>query len=72
MLPEGCAADIGVKSSNYRVADIHLRGHLIATFTLLEQSKCFSLCVPGHIGWGVIALGEFYSSRRSCDIILKV
>jgi hypothetical protein len=52
MLPGGSAADIGVKPCNGRVADIHLRGHLIARFTLLEQSKDISLCSTGHISWG--------------------
>ena len=52
MSPEGSAADIGVKLSDYRVAVIHLRGHLIAKFTILEQIKLFSPCVPGHIYWG--------------------
>ena len=52
MSPEGSAADIGVKLSDYRVAIIHLRGHLIAKFTIPEQIELFSLCVPGHICWG--------------------
>ena len=34
----GSAADIRVKPSNHRVADMHLRGHLIARFTSMEQS----------------------------------
>ena len=33
MLPEGSAADLRVKPSNHRVADIHPRDHLIAIFT---------------------------------------
>ena len=49
MQPEGSAADIEVKPSDNRVADVHLRGHPIAKFTILDQSKVFSLCVPGHI-----------------------
>ena len=49
-LPGGSAADIGVKPCDSRVADIHLRGHLIARFTLLEQNKDISLCSTRHIG----------------------
>ena len=52
MLAGGSAADTGVKPSDHRVADIHLRSHLIAKFTLWEQSKQFSLCTPRHICWG--------------------
>ena len=52
MLPEGSAADIGVNPSDYRVADIHPGGHLLARCTILEKSKDISLCSTGHIGWG--------------------
>jgi len=52
MQPEGSAADLKVKPSNHRVADIHLRDHLIAIFTYEKQSKHFSLCSTGHICWG--------------------
>ena len=51
MLPEGCAADIRVNPSDHRVADSHPRGHLVARFTCLEQSKDNSLCSTGHVGW---------------------
>ena len=43
MPPGGGAAGIGVKPCNSRVVDINLRGHLIARFTCLEQSKHVSL-----------------------------
>ena len=36
----------------HRVADIHLRGHLIARFTSVEQSKDISLWSTRHIGEG--------------------
>jgi len=52
MLPGGSAADIVVNPCNSRVVDNHLRGHLIAKFTFLEQSKPFSLCFTGHICGG--------------------
>ena len=45
MLSEGSA----VTSSDHRVADVHLRGHLIARFTSVEQSKDISLWSTGHI-----------------------
>ena len=35
--PGGGAADIGVNPCNYRVGDIHLRGHLIARFACMEK-----------------------------------
>ena len=50
-MPGGNAADIRVKPSDYRVADIHLGGHLIARFTFLEQNKDISLCCARHIAW---------------------
>ena len=49
MLPGGSAADIRVKPSDSRVADIHPRGQLIASFTFLEQRKYLSLCFTGLI-----------------------
>ena len=49
MLSEGSAAGMRVTSSDHRVADIHLRGHLIARFTSVEQSKDISLWFTGHI-----------------------
>ena len=49
MLSEGSAAGMRVNSSDHRVADIHLRGHLIARFTSVEQSKDISLWSTGHI-----------------------
>src|SRR5258706_14265357 len=49
MPPGGGAADIRVKPCNSRVVDIHLRGHLIARFTCLEQSKPFALCFTRNI-----------------------
>ena len=52
MLPEDSAADIGVKPSDHRVADLHPGGHLIARFTALEQSMDISLYSTGHVGWG--------------------
>ena len=52
MQPEGSAADIRVNPSDHRVADIHSRGHLIARFTPMEQSKGVSLWSTRHIGWG--------------------
>ena len=52
LLPGGSAADIRVKLSDSRVADIHLRGQLIARFTCLEQSKPFALCFTRHICGG--------------------
>ena len=51
MLPGGSAADVKVNLSDSRVSDIHPRGHLIARFTLLEQSKDIALCSTGHICW---------------------
>ena len=51
-LPGGSATDIGVMPCNSRVADIHLGGHLIASFTHLEQSKDILLCSTRHIGLG--------------------
>ena len=62
MLPEGSAADIGVNPSDYRVADIHPGGHLIARWTILEQSKDISLCSTGTLVGGVIALRGSYTS----------
>ena len=50
MLPGGSAADTIVGPCISRVADIHLGGHLIARFTLLEQSKDISLGSTRHIG----------------------
>ena len=56
MLPEGSAANIGVKPSDHRVADICMRGYLIAKITFSEQSKLFH-CVPlGTFVGGIIAL----------------
>ena len=52
MLPGGSAANIGVKPSDHRVADMHIRGHLIARFTSMEQSQDISLQSTRHIGWG--------------------
>ena len=52
MLPGGSAADIRVKPSNHRVADMHIRGHLIARFASMEQSQDISLQSTRHIGWG--------------------
>ena len=61
MLPEGSAADIGVNPSDYRVADIHPGGHLMARWTILEQSKEISLCSSGTLVGGVIALRGSYT-----------
>ena len=52
MQPEGSAADIRVNLSDHRVADMHSRGHLIARFTPMEQSKDISHWSTRHIGWG--------------------
>ena len=51
-LPGGSAADIRVKPSNHRVAGMHIRGHLIARFTSVEQSQDISLQSTRDIGWG--------------------
>ena len=52
MPPGGSAADIGVDLCNCRVGDIHLSGHLIASFAFLEQSKTFPLCFTRDICGG--------------------
>ena len=50
MLSEGSAAGMRVNSSDHRAADIHLRGHLIARFTSVEQSMDILLWSTRHIG----------------------
>ena len=56
MPPGGSAADIGVEPCNYRVGDIHLRGHLIARFAFLEQSKPFHCVSLGTFVGAVVAM----------------
>ena len=58
MLLGGSAADIGVKPSSHRVADMHLRGHLMARFTSMEQYPDFSPL--GTLAGGAIALRGSY------------
>jgi len=51
MLPEGGAADIEVDTSDSRAPAIDPGGHLIASFTFLEQSKDIAPYFTGHICW---------------------
>ena len=65
-------ADIGVKPSDHRVVDIHLRGHPIAKFTILEQLSYFQCVFLGTFIGSVIALRGPICCRRSSDMIFKV
>ena len=55
MLPGGSAADIRVKPSDSRVAEIHLRGHQIVRFAFMEKVSLFH-CV---------SLGTFEGAEAS-------
>ena len=57
MPPGGSADDIGVNPCDYRVGDIHLRGHLIARFACMEKVSLFH-CV---------SLGTFQGDCNCAD-----
>ena len=60
MLPGAGAPDIRVKPSDSRVADIHLRGQLIAKSTFLEQKRIFHCASLGTFVLGITALRGSY------------
>ena len=49
-LPGGSAADIRVEPCNCRVVSSYLRGHLMARFTFLEQSKSYKKVILRQVG----------------------